>query len=125
MLKISILHLFLTLLSSCAIHKKHTRETYVLAKEYSEFMKGEVTLISTEPDKLDCNKGKLIGVRLNGKLNQNLIMNCIGCVITATSEKGIYSIRCLCNDENGKHQLTIISRQENTVVAIFDLNELL
>lgn len=125
MLKIIIIPLVLTLLFSCAINKKDTQKTYVLAKEYSEFMKGEVTLISKESDKLDCDKRKLIGVRLNGKINQNLILNCVGCILTATKEKGIYSIQCLCNDKNENHQLTITSRKENIVVAIFDLNKLL
>lgn len=125
MFKITFVSLFLVFTSSCSLNKKYTEETYVLAKEYSELLKGEITLISKDSDKLHCNQVTFIGVRFEGKINQNLMLNSIGCVITATNEKGTYSIRYICNDKNEKHQLTITLKQVNQVVANFDLSKLL
>lgn len=128
MIKTTIAVLFLSILSSCAIQKNTAQNEYVIAKEYSEILNGEITLISIGSDHLNCNEESLIGIRLNGKINHNLLLNGVGCVIFGTKEKGIYSIKCLCNESNKNHDLTLILRQENQedkVVAQFDLDKLL
>jgi len=127
-MKTTIAILFFSILSSCAIQKNIAQNEHVIAKEYSEILNGEITLISKGSDHLNCNEGNLISVRLNGKINYDLILSGVGCVINGTKEKGIFSIKCLCNENNKNHSLTITLQQENLehkVVAKFDLNKIL
>ena len=128
MIKITFVILILSILPSCAIQKKTTQKEFVIAKEYSEILNGEITLIIKDSEKLNCNQDNLIGVRLNGEINHDLLLNGVGCVIMGTNEKGIFSIKCICNENNKNHGITITLRQENQehkVVAKFDLNKLL
>lgn len=128
MMKTIIVFLILSILQSCAIQKKSAYNEFVIAKEYSELLTSEITLISKDSEKLNCNQSNLIGVRLNGKINSDLILNGIGCVISGTKEKGLFSIKFLCNENNKNHELTITLKEENQeriVVAKFDLNKIL
>lgn len=110
---------FLLLLTSCG-SLKH-RETVIL-RQQSDDPQVEVTLVTRGNTKINCMDENLFSVRLNGKPSKEIVINCIGCVLTASNENGWHQIRCFCNDNTKVHKINVLLRQSKKIIATFDLD---
>jgi hypothetical protein len=113
---------FLLLLTSCG-SLKH-RETVILRLQ-SDDPRVEVTLVKSGNAKMNCMDENLFSVRLNGKPSKEIVISCIGCVLTASKENGWYQIRCFCNDNTKVQKINVLSRQSKKIIATFELDLLL
>lgn len=127
--KLSYILLIIILYSCSAANKvQHTDFDQIIFSEKSEVLGGTITIILKNSSDLHCNESNIIGVRLNGKVSDDLVMNFKGCIVSGNSEKGYLGVKPLCNEKNKNHKLTIahrIATDEYTEITTFDLDEIL